>query len=336
MDFLQSRFLLAFVLALGATLLATPAAIRLAKRFGVIDHPGDARRVHKKPTPRWGGLALYFGVVVAWLIVYPLSHHAPGQGMVGPYTSNSLWIIGLSGLVVLFGMLDDKYQFPAGLQAVFLIACGVLLSHPNFGNIRIEGVAVPFTDPRYAHHWIRFSELNSVLLTTLFVFIVAKTMDTIDGVDGLAAGIAAIIATTMFVLAFGKQPLVGVLCAAAVGSCLGFLRFNYHPAKIFMGTGGAQFLGFFLSALSIQGVVKTAAAVAFVVPLILFGLPLFDAFFVVLRRIASRSPITQADKRHIHHTLLGRGLGQRQTVLVLYAVAILLCGAAILVVKVAA
>jgi len=336
LEFLLNRFALAFLFALGATLLLTPLVIRLAKRFDVIDHPGEERRVHKTPTPRWGGLALYLGVLVAWLIVYPMSHHSAGQAMLGPYTVNSVWIMALSGGVVSFGMLDDKYQLSAGYQAVFLLVCGVLLSHPHFGNIRIEGFAVPFTKVGDLGHWVHFSELNSVLLTTLFVFVVAKTMDTIDGIDGLTAGIAAIIATTMFVLALYKQPLVGVLCAGVVGACLGFLRYNYHPAKIFMGTGGAQFLGFFLAAISIQGVVKTAAAVALVVPLILFGLPLFDAFFVVTRRLASRAPITQADKRHIHHTLLGKGLSQTQTVWVLYLLAIALCGTAILLVKLAA
>jgi UDP-GlcNAc:undecaprenyl-phosphate GlcNAc-1-phosphate transferase len=336
MEFLQNRFALALILALGATLLITPFVIWLAHRFGVIDKPGEERRVHKEPTPRWGGLALYLGVLVAWLIVYPLSVRTGSHiATVGPYTVNSLWIMGIGAAVVLFGMLDDKHQFPASWQALFLLACGVMLSHPQMGGIRIEGVTRPFSHPGDPGSYIPFSQLNSVLLTTLFVFIVAKTMDTIDGIDGLAAGIAAIIATTMFVLSLYRQPLIGVLSAAVVGSCLGFLRYNYHPAKIFMGTGGAQFLGFFLAAISIQGAVKTAAAVAFVVPLMVFGLPILDASFVVTRRVLNRVPITQADKRHIHHALLKKGLTQRQAVWVLYLVASVLCGAAILVVKLA-
>jgi UDP-GlcNAc:undecaprenyl-phosphate GlcNAc-1-phosphate transferase len=331
-DLLRNRFVLAFVLAIAAALLLTPVIIRLAKRFGVMDVPGDDRRIHKQPTPRWGGLALYIGVLLAWLIVYPLSHLPNGEAAIGPYTVNSIWIIGLSGGVVLFGMLDDKYQFPAMWQALFLLVSGVLLAHPQLGGIRIDGVAIPFS----GGHWIQFSQINSVLLTALFIFVVTKTMDTIDGIDGLAAGIAAIIATTMFALALYKQPLIGVLSAAVIGACLGFLRYNYNPAKIFMGTGGAQFLGFFLAAISIQGVVKTAAAVAFVVPLLVFGLPIFDAFFVVVRRVLNRVPVTKADKRHIHHTLLGKGLTQRQAAWVLYLITVALCGAAILVVKLVA
>lgn len=329
----SSTFALALLIALIVTLVATPLVIRLAAVAGAIDKPGEERRIHSNPTPRWGGLAIYLGVLAAWLLVYPMSHRSPDAALVGPYTVNSLWIMGIGFAIVAFGMLDDKYQLPASWQALFLLGCGIALGHPSLGNIRIEGFSVPFMANDAPGGYVAFSELNSVIFTAIFVFIIAKTMDTIDGIDGLAAGIAAITATTMLILSLYKQPLVGVLSAGAVGSCLGFLRYNYHPARIFMGTGGAQFLGFFLAALSVQGVVKTAAAVALLVPLTLFGVPVFDAIFVVIRRIASRQPITRADKRHLHHSLLGRGLSQRQAVWVLYAAAILLCGAAILVVK---
>lgn len=328
MEFLKSRFLLAGVLSLVVTLLATPFVIKLAHRFAAIDQPGDERRIHTVPTPRWGGLAIYLGVLLAWLAVYPLMHRFRDVAWIGPFSENSLWIMGLSGAVVLFGMLDDKYQLSAAWQALFLMACGILLAHPSFGGIRIEG----FTNI-FAGAYVQLSEVNSVLLTAFFVFIVTKTVDLTDGIDGLTAGICAIIASTMFVLALYQQPLIGVLTAAVIGACLGFLRYNYHPAKIFMGTGGSQFLGFFLAAISIQGVVKTAAAAAIIAPLLVFGLPLLDAFLVVVRRVLSRAPITQADKRHLHHTLLHKGLNQRQTAWVLYLLTLTLCLAATIIVK---
>ncbi len=328
MEFLKSRFLLAGVLSLVVTLLATPFVIKLAHRFAAIDQPGDERRIHTIPTPRWGGLAMYLGVLVAWLAVYPLMHRFRDVAWIGPFSENSLWIMGLSGAVVLFGMLDDKYQLSAAWQALFLMACGILLAHPSFGGIRIEG----FTNI-FAGEYVQLSEVNSVLLTAFFVFIVTKTVDLTDGIDGLTAGICAIIASTMFVLALYQQPLIGVLTAAVIGACLGFLRYNYHPARIFMGTGGSQFLGFFLAAISIQGVVKTAAAAAIIAPLLVFGLPLLDAFLVVVRRVLSRAPITQADKRHLHHTLLHKGLNQRQTAWVLYLLTLTLCLAATILVK---
>jgi UDP-GlcNAc:undecaprenyl-phosphate GlcNAc-1-phosphate transferase len=326
-------FALAFFVSLIVALLTTPVVIKIANRFGAIDMPGDPRRVHTVPTPRWGGIAIFFAIAIAWLVVYPISHHPVGAEMLGPYTVKSLWIFGIGLAIVLFGALDDRFGLSAGWQAIFLLTCGVVLSHPEMGNIRIEGITRPFSAPGTPGSFIGLSELNSVILTSLFVFVIAKTMDTIDGLDGLAAGIAAIIGMTMFILALNKQPLICVLSVSVVGACVGFLKYNYHPAKIFMGTGGAQFLGFFLAAISVDGVVKTAAAVALLIPLMLFGVPLLDAFWVVVRRIRSRSPILKADKRHIHHSLLKSGLSQKQVVWVLYLFAILLCSTAIVVVK---
>jgi UDP-GlcNAc:undecaprenyl-phosphate GlcNAc-1-phosphate transferase len=167
----------------------------------------------------------------------------------------------------------------------------------------------------------------------VYIFVVTKTMDTIDGLDGLASGIAAISAATLSVIAtYSGQPRVALVAAAVAGAAIGFLRHNYNPARIFMGTGGAQLLGFCLACLSIVGALKTAAAVAVIVPVLAFGVPIFDAFFVIIRRLISRQPITQADKRHLHHTLMSKGLNQRQTVLVLYTIAFALGGTLIWVV----
>ncbi|MCH8274960.1 MAG: undecaprenyl/decaprenyl-phosphate alpha-N-acetylglucosaminyl 1-phosphate transferase [Armatimonadetes bacterium] len=329
-------FATSFIIAVFIALFGTPLVRRLAIRMGAIDRPEEGRRVHKKPTPRWGGIAVFLAVAAAWLAVYPISHIAQGEPTVGPYTVNSIWIFGIGLAVVLFGLLDDRLPIPPAGQALFLLTCGVVLAHPSLGDIRIEGITRPFTAPGAEGGYIGFSQLNSVIFTAVFVFVIAKTMDTIDGIDGLAAGIAAIGAATMFILALNEQPLIGVLSAAVMGACLGFLRHNYHPAKIFLGTGGAQFLGYFLAAVSIQGVMKTAATVALILPLLMFGVQVFDALFVVARRIFSGQPITKPDMRHIHHTLLGRGLSQRQTVWILYVFAILLCATAVLVVKLAA
>lgn len=325
-------FAKAAIIAFIVALFATPVVMRAAARAGAVDVPGDERRIHSKPTPRWGGLAIYLAVLVAWLVVYPQSSVAAGTPMLGPYTLKSVWIMGIGLAIVVFGMLDDRFEISALWQAMFLVACGVVLAHPSLGDIRVEGMSRPFSRGEPGS-WIQFSELNSVLFTAGFVFVIAKTMDTIDGIDGLAAGIAAISSATMLIIAYGTQPLIGVLSAASLGACLGFLRYNYHPAKIFMGTGGAQFLGFYLAAVSINGVMKTAAAVAFLVPLTIFGVQILDALIVVIRRMLGRVPITQADTRHVHHTLLGRGLSQPQAAWVLYVLAMLLCAGAILAVK---
>ena len=152
-------------------------------------------------------------------------------------------------------------------------------------------------------------------------------MDTIDGVDGLASGIASIAAGTIAIIAvYEGQPRVAIIAGALAGASLGFLRHNYNPSTIIMGTGGAQLLGFVLASLSIVGAMKTAAAVALFIPALVFGVPLADAVQVIIRRKLSGVPITQGDKRHLHHQLLKRGLSQRQVVSVLYTVALILSG----------
>ncbi len=216
------------------------------------------------------------------------------------------------------------------------------------GRVQIAGFGSPLGS---TGSWVPLGML-AIPVTAVYIFVVAKTMDTIDGVDGLAAGIAAIAAATLSIIAtysvhrlapntavaqelgrgFQELPRVALVAAAIAGACMGFLRHNYNPAKIFMGTGGAQVLGFTLACISIAGVMKTAAAAALLVPILVFGVPLFDAFFVISRRLLSGQPITQADKRHLHHTLLGQGLSQRQTVWVLYTAAAALCAVLVAVV----
>jgi UDP-GlcNAc:undecaprenyl-phosphate GlcNAc-1-phosphate transferase len=206
---------------------------------------------------------------------------------------------------------------------------GVQLCFDGVGRVQISTIGVPLSSPA---QYIPLG-IFAIPVTAIYIFIVTKTMDTIDGVDGLAAGIATIAAGTMTIIAaYGGQPRVAIIAAALAGAAIGFLRHNYNPAKIIMGTGGAYILGFTLACLSIVGAFKTAAAVSLLIPVLVFGVPIFDAFFVIIRRLASGQPITQADKRHVHHTLLGKGLSQRQTVWVLYFAAAILCGVLLVVI----
>jgi UDP-GlcNAc:undecaprenyl-phosphate GlcNAc-1-phosphate transferase len=242
----------------------------------------------------------------------------------GPYPPYLLGMLGIGALLVVIGALDDLYQYSAKIQAVALLVAGIAVqffSSP-IGQIQMKTLGVPLSvPPQYI-----VLGAAAIPLTAIYIFVVTKTMDTIDGVDGLAAGIATISAGTLTIIAvYGGQPRVALVAASIVGAALGFLRYNYNPAKIIMGTGGAYILGFLLACLSIVGALKTAAAVALLVPVLAFGVPIADAIQVVIRRKLSGSPITQADKRHLHHQLLGRGLSQRQTVWVLYSVAFVLC-----------
>lgn len=317
------------IVALIVSWLLTPSVRSLAIAKGAVDDPKiDDRRVHKEPIPRWGGLAIYAGLVVSLIVVLPWAYRDAPQRF-------PTWLIGLiliGGGLVIVGALDDLYQYKAKIQALLLLAAGFIIQlfASPVGRVQIGTLGIPFHPEEYIRLW----PLLAAPLTAFYIFVVTKTMDTIDGVDGLAAGIATISATTLTIIAvYGEQPRVAIVAAALGGAALGFLKHNYNPARIFMGTGGAYVLGFTLACLSIIGALKTAAAASLLIPALVFGVPLFDAFRVIALRIASGQPITQADKRHLHHSLLKRGLSQRQTVWVLYAAAAILCVAALLVIR---
>lgn len=315
------------VLALFISYLLTPWVRTMAIKQGAVDDPkSDDRRVHKTPTPRWGGLAIYLGIAVSLLVVLPFAFP---KTTFPPYL---IGILGIGGILVVVGALDDLYQYSAKIQALILLAAGVGVQFlfSNLGRVQIGSVGIPLSSP--SGYWLL--GVAAIPLTAIYIFVVTKTMDTIDGVDGLAAGIASISAATLSIIAtYGGQPRVAIIAAAIGGAALGFLKHNYNPAKIFMGTGGAYVLGFSLACLSIVGALKTAAAVSLFLPMLVFGVPIFDAFFVISRRILSGQPITQADKRHLHHTLLAKGLSVKQTSLVMWILAAVLCAVAVVVIK---
>ena len=315
-----------FLLALATTYLLTPWVRRLAIRAGALDMP-DARRVQTEPIPRWGGLAIYIGVAVGMLAgLARLYLLAPSDEA---FLGRALQFLGLllvgTGVLVV-GMLDDRKQFSALVQMGALLLAGLVVQ--LFG-VQIEGFAAPIGGKFSEARWIPLGAW-AIPITALWIFVVSKTMDTIDGLDGLAAGVSAIAAFTLALMALQAadlldQPypnwLIAITAAAIAGAAGGFLRYNFNPARIFMGTGGAQFLGFMLGGLSVIGAFKTATAFAIAIPVLVFGLPFLDAALAVVRRLLSGQPIHKPDKKHIHHQLLARGLNQRQTVLILYGIA---------------
>jgi UDP-GlcNAc:undecaprenyl-phosphate/decaprenyl-phosphate GlcNAc-1-phosphate transferase len=331
------------LIALAITWFLTPLVRKLAIRQGAVDDPTrDDRRVHKEPTPRWGGLAIYAGIFGSLAIALPFAYS------IQPFPTYFIALLVLGALIVIMGALDDLFQYRASVQALFLIAMAVIVQfwYGESGRVQIAGIGMPFAE----HGWLDFG-WAAVPITALYIFVVTKTMDTIDGIDGLTAGIAAIAATTISIIAttfvlgggevarelgraYQELPRIALIAAAIAGASIGFLRHNYNPARIFMGTGGAQLLGFMLACISIVGVMKTAATLALIVPILVFGVPIIDAAQVVIKRLRSGQPITQADKRHLHHSLLRKGLTQRQAVWVLYLVAMVLCGALLIAVKI--
>lgn len=321
--------LLTLVVSLLLTLGLTPLVRKFAMSRGAVDDPSrDERRVHTVPIPRWGGMAIFGGTVLALVLVLPFAYPK------NPFPPYFLGMAGLGTVLVVMGAVDDLKQLSAKLQLLYLLAVGFLVQLPfdKVGRVQIQGMEMPIFGPH--NHWQSFG-IWAFVITAFYIFVTTKTMDTIDGIDGLAAGISSIAAGTLAIIAtYEGQPRVALVAAASAGASIGFLRYNYNPAKIFMGTGGAQFLGFWLASLSIVGALKTAAALAVFIPILVFGVPFIDAIVVVVRRILSRQPITQADKRHLHHALLAKGLSQRQAVWVLYVVAIALCGALITIVRI--
>lgn len=320
--------ILAGAIALAVSWYLTPWIRALAIKKGAVDDPNrDDRRIHREPLPRWGGLGMYGGLLVSLAVVLPFAFPGPE-----PFPRYLIAIMLVGAVLVVFGALDDLYDFSAKLQAFVLLACGVAVqfAFDNFGRVQIQSLGIPLSNG----HGVIHLGAWAIPMTAIYIFVITKTMDTIDGVDGLAASIATVAATTLTIIAaYGGQPRVAIAAAAIAGACLGFFKHNYNPAKIIMGTGGSQLLGFVLGCLTIVGAFKTAAAVALFIPILVFGVPISDAVVVVIRRILSGQPITQGDKRHFHHRLLEKGLSQRQTVFVLAVAAAALCAALLVVIK---
>lgn len=317
----------AFMLALSVSWLLTPAVGRLAWKYGAVAQPRD-RDVHTEPTPRWGGIAIYAGVVLAALVTVTFRHwRTDGDHGWTPQLAGVL----LAGTVVAAaGLVDDLRELSAAKQIAAIVGAACILLY--FG-VRIEGVRNPFVGDVAGgfvpNSWIALSPLVGGTLTILWVLVVTKTVDAIDGLDGLAAGVCAMSAGSLALLALASRqhdgPTVALVAAAASGACVGFLRHNFNPARIFMSTVGSQFLGFTLAALAVMGAFKVAAALSVVLPVLVFGVPIFDYMHVLTRRFMHGAPLTQADQRHLHHRLLARGLTHRQAVYVIYFCTALLC-----------
>lgn len=304
---------LAFAMSLFLAWFITPIMRRTAVRHNIMVHPGG-RRVHTRPTPLWGGLAIYAGFTIASIIFLLITKH---------FDMYAVGLIVSGAIIVTIGMLDDLYELSAKAQTIAIILAAVVAI--SFG-IRIQFISNPFGEPRTVY----VPTVISWIITLVWIFGVTKTVDFMDGLDGLASGIGAIAAGTLAIMAYySGQPGVALMAAALSGACIGFLRFNFNPAKIFMGTGGSQFIGFALAVISIIGAFKTAAAMAIALPILVLGVPIFDGIFVICRRIVNRQPVSSADKTHLHHRLLNLGFSQKQAVILIWVLMAFLCATAI-------
>ncbi|VBB08923.1 Hypothetical protein LUCI_4206 [Lucifera butyrica] len=293
----MQTYLVAFTIALAVAYFITPKVKYLAIKAGAMDAP-DARKVHTKPIPRMGGLAIYAGFVLAVLASMHVSREILG-----------LLLGGTTILIV--GIIDDMRQLPPKVKLLgqILAACVLILF-----NVRIDWLTNPFGDMLYLDYF-------AIPLTILWVVGLTNTVNLIDGLDGLAAGVSTIASITILMVALQQDFWsVAILTAALAGSALGFLQHNFNPAKIFMGDTGSMFLGYMLAAISVIGTVKSAATIALVVPIVALGLPIMDTAFAIIRRYMNGRPIFKPDKGHLHHRLLEMGLSQKQAVLLMYVI----------------
>src|SRR5205085_2303730 len=283
---------------------------RVCVRYGWLDEPRDKRRVHAKPVPRLGGVAIYAALLVA-LAVLPFIHNLLTQTLSD--SRRQLFIVLVPATcALLFGIYDDfrgtnaRFKFIAqGLAGVLFYVLGG----------RIEMLSVPLVGT------VHLPLALGCALTVLWTIAITNAFNLIDGIDGLATGTALFAALVLLAVSLMLgHPMVTVMTVALCGALVGFLPYNFNPASIFLGDSGALFIGFTLAALSVEGAQKASTAVAVAIPLIAFGLPVLDTVFAVVRRFIGNRPLFDGDREHIHHKLLERGWSQRRVVLVLYGV----------------
>ena len=301
---LMAPVALALLTALVVSFLMTPVVKSFAYKVGAIDVPKDARRMHHKPIPRLGGLAIFAGFMVSILLFVDIRLNPQMQSI----------LLG-AVIIVVLGVVDDIMALPAKLKFVVQIAAALI---PALNGVSIQALSNPniFSGNAY---WVL--DWLSIPITVLWIVGITNAVNLIDGLDGLANGVSAISAATVLVIALiCSEAQVAVVMAALVGACVGFLPYNLNPAKMFMGDTGATFLGFILSTMSIQGLFKFYAVISFAVPFLILGLPIFDTAFAMIRRMAHGQSPMHADRGHIHHRLIDMGLNQKQAVATLYVI----------------
>lgn len=305
--------LIAVLAAAAISYVLTPLVRHFSVQFGFVDIPKDERRMHNKPIPTIGGLAIFSTFFLMVLFMAELSPQLIGM------LAGSL-------IIVFLGVVDDKYDLDAKFKFLIQILAAVI---PVSQGCVIRYFSNPIPIPEYPYLPLKFM---AIPFTILWIVALTNAVNFIDGLDGLSVGVCSISCLSMGVIAMvlgqGSEALI---LAILLGSCLGFLPYNLNPAKIFMGDTGATFLGFMLGCLSVSGLFKLYTVISFAVPILVLGVPLFDICFAFIRRLWHHVSPMHADRSHIHHRLIDMGFNQRQSVSILYLIASLLGLLAVLV-----
>lgn len=308
---------ISFLLAFIVSFMATPYSIKIAEKIGAIDIPKDDRRMRKKSIPKLGGIAVITGFAISLIYLVSVMNI---EGSINLFDENQYFrkLIGLglgTIIITITGIIDDTKTLKP-LQKLFgqVLAAIVAVA---FG-IRISDTDIPFINNITLSHEI------SLVVTVIWIVGITNAINLIDGLDGLSSGIALISCISLLIIfALNYSPMIAILMITSlIGALVGFLPFNFSPAKTFIGDTGSNFLGYILSIVSILGAAKTYTAVVIALPMLVLGLPIFDVVWAIIRRIIkgkSIKAIFMADKGHLHHRLIARGFSQKQAVLVMYA-----------------
>jgi UDP-GlcNAc:undecaprenyl-phosphate/decaprenyl-phosphate GlcNAc-1-phosphate transferase len=298
--------LYAFLAAAVATALLTPLTMRLALAVGAIDTPRE-RGLSERPTPLLGGLAIFAGTLIAGLLWLP---------------DERIWhgMLIAAAFITLVGAIDDRFELPPAVKLLGQVVAALIVVH--YG-IAVELITLPFVGA------LHFPNAGGAI-TVVGLVALMNVVNFSDGVDGLAAGVCAIVAAALAVISFDLERWApGVLAAIIAGASLGFLLYNFPPASSFMGDCGANLLGLLMGCLTVEGAVKTEVVLSFVLPLILLAVPFLDTTFVVLKRLKYRRPIYASDDEHFHHRMARIGFSRRRTIAYLYSWTLLLAGFAL-------
>lgn len=304
--------LIAFLVSAAVVLWSTPIVNRLGLQSGLFDIP-DKRKVHQRPMVRLGGVSIFVGTLIALLVVWWSGGFVDSRGQILPPNEEyEIWGVTIGGLAFfLIGLADDLFGLSPFTR---LLMQTIVASMAWKAGVQIQFLTMPSYGLVTLPDWI------SLPITIVWLVGMVNATNWIDGLDGLAAGVSGIAALVMLIVTlFMGQPAAALIAAALAGALLAFLRYNFNPAKIFMGDGGAYFIGFTLAGVAVIGLVKTTAVTSFVLPYLILAVPILDMSAVILDRLRhGKSPFI-ADKRHLHHRLLKAGLSHRFTVLFIYS-----------------
>ncbi|WP_411954036.1 glycosyltransferase family 4 protein [Alkalibacillus sp. S2W] len=304
---MTQELIIIFLSTFALAVIVTPLIIKLAKKYNLVDCPND-RKKHNGSIPLMGGLAIIIPVLIMGIILQPESEHMLG-------------IVVGGSLIIIAGVLDDILSLKPLTKLVIQIAAAVIVMS---SGLMIEALTVPFM----GHVDLG---ILSYAVTLFWIIGVTNALNLIDGLDGLASGVAAIAFGSILVMAISDSTTVVIyLSILYVASLLGFLVYNFYPAKIFLGDTGSLFIGYSLAVISMLGLFKNVTVFSFIVPIMVLMIPIFDTLFAIIRRTINKQHIMTADRMHIHYVLLGLGFGHRNTVLIIYAFSIMFGALAII------